>query len=202
MRSRTILACTAVLLAACGTNARDMVAERAGNQPSWSVPPHRCSAGTPQTEVGDDGTVTQFCHDGQSLEGSLVRWHPNAQKAAQGAYRSGRRTGTWAWWHDNGQLATRGEFVMDREEGEWTWWHENGVRAMAGDHVRGQRMGLWEQWYDDGKVHRRGHYRNGHETGVWVTYTREGEEKARHEYKHGKLVKEDILIEDEEPETP
>lgn len=184
--------------AGCFSSGREAVGERVSEGPAWTVPEHTCAVGTPTTDVGDDGAISQFCHDGTQLQGQLVRWHQNGQKAAQGNYSNDSRTGTWTWWHDSGQLATRGSFDRDREAGTWTWWHRSGQTQMRGDHVNGQRMGLWQTWYPSGQLQLTGHFRNGRKDGEWKDFTVDGELARTQVWDLGRLRDENVLIEPDE----
>lgn len=191
------------LLPGCFGSGREAVGERiAGNEPSWSVPEHTCAWGSPQTEVGDDGAISQFCHDGDALQGTLVKWHPNSQKAAQGDYHDGERIGLWTWWHPGGQVATRGRFERGKEQGIWTWWHANGQTRMRGDHVDGKRMGLWQTWYPTGQLASTGHFRNGRQDGRWEHFTVQGELARVETFDLGRPVTSQVLIETDEDGHP
>lgn len=187
-----------LLLVACPQQDVEPLGEHAGNKNAWSIPELTCAVGQPYNDIDARGGVSQYCHDGASVQGESLRWHPNGQKAAHGRYVDGKRTGTWVWWHENGQIATRGDYTAGREDGSWTWWHLNGQVQMRGDHLNGQRMGEWQSWYANGQLERSGHYRNGRQDGAWKLYTPSGEVAREQEWDLGRMKEEDILIKDED----
>ncbi len=91
------------------------------------------------------------------LEQGEWRWfYPNGELRERGAYRDGRRVGTWTQWWSNGQRRSEGERVWlegaraSVREGPWRFWHPSGPLSTSGVYRAGRREGHWEASIDDG----------------------------------------------------
>lgn len=87
--------------------------------------------------------------------GPFIVFYSNGQKAAQGTYDRGQRSGEFTWWYSNGQKKTTGHYVDDLEDGPWSWWHENGLRMARGSFVAGKKIDQWSVWNPQGQLVKR-----------------------------------------------
>jgi hypothetical protein len=117
-----------------------------------------------------------------SVDGSVLKngwytsWFENGQKAAEGEFHEGRRTGQWLRWWSEGQKfeelqfqrgaltgpyrswyrgglpSAEGAYTDDRQVGFWSFRHENGRPAASGSYVAGLQSGTWEYLYETGAL--------------------------------------------------
>ncbi|MBS1666863.1 MAG: hypothetical protein JST58_05740 [Bacteroidetes bacterium] len=71
--------------------------------------------------------------------GVWVYWHENGQKAREGSFAEGQRTGTHTYWYPNGHIRGVGNFKNDKYDGKWTMYKEDGSDPI-------------EQFYKDGEL--------------------------------------------------
>ena len=69
----------------------------------------------------------------------MTYWHENGQKAREGSFDGGKRTGTHTYWYPNGNLRGIGNFKNDKYDGKWIMRKEDGSEAI-------------EQFYKDGEL--------------------------------------------------
>lgn len=75
--------------------------------------------GRVQSTRYSDGSSTYF-----------VEYHPNGRVAAMGAFRDGRRHGTWKTFDERGVMRARAEFDHGKRSG--TWEFRDGADALQG----------------------------------------------------------------------
>lgn len=160
----------------------------------WTPPPLSCPPRSTALTTEEDGLVTQACMRGDQANGPFNQWYTNGQKAAEGSFTQGRRTGMWVWWHDDGRIATRGRYEAGSEAGEWTWWHRSGKTEQRGAYLDGTRVGEWSQWFDEGQLRARGLYERGHKEGRWRYWLADGRPEREEVWKYQK-VHEEIELE-------
>lgn len=69
------------------------------------------------------------------LHGEFQRWYPSGQIHERGAYRLGRKTGTWELFELPGQLAARTKFEQNFPHGDAQWFESGKVaRTIRYDH--------------------------------------------------------------------
>lgn len=71
--------------------------------------------------------------------GPWTYWHENGQKAREGSFSEGMRTGTHTYWYPNGKLRGVGNFRNDKYDGKWTMYKEDGSEVI-------------EQFYKNGEL--------------------------------------------------
>jgi len=60
------------------------------------------------------------------MTGSVVLWHKNGKKYAEGLYHSGKPHGLLTQWHEKGQKEKEGHYQDGKPQGLWIQWDENG----------------------------------------------------------------------------
>ena len=58
--------------------------------------------------------------DKKPYTGKVTQLHPNKQPALAGAYRQGKKHGTWAFFHRSGTLTRKVEYEDGKDLGRWT----------------------------------------------------------------------------------
>lgn len=187
--------CIALAVAACSGPSAGPTPERiiAPDGTGWTVPAHICAAGESKTEVDDQGLVVQSCQKGGQLVDRFVSWHPNGQKAMEGAYADGTKTGPWVEWYADGKIKVRGEYSRGEEAGRWVWYHPNGHKQTEGDHFDGMRAGLWTIWFATGGKQAEGQYRADGKDGTWRYWLSDGTPEREEVWEIGLLKREKVL---------
>ncbi|MEM1450621.1 MAG: hypothetical protein AAF957_03700 [Planctomycetota bacterium] len=103
-------------------------------------------------------------HTGVPRAGRDGEWRSYSQHGptvSVGAYRGGRRHGTWTWCYDDGAPEARASYVLGALDGHLVRWHANGVIAEEGDWLRAERLGWHRTYYDSGQVRTEGRWEDG-----------------------------------------
>ena len=58
-------------------------------------------------------------------EGKESSWYENGQKAREGNFTYGKKTGTHSYWYPSGKLRGIGNFSNDKYDGKWTMYNED-----------------------------------------------------------------------------
>lgn len=110
-------------------------------------------------ETPDDWARTAFVKyqvSGEQVkQGLSVQFHPNGQKAMEGAFEANEPIGKHTWWHVNGQKSIEGTYRSGKPDGAWMWWHASGSKSTQGDYSEGTPAGEWIWWNPEGKVMQR-----------------------------------------------
>ena len=197
MKPRHAVVITAMVAASACGGANEATGPVAG-----TPPPHECATGTPQISPSADGLITQSCTDGQNLTDHFVQWHGGGQKAVDGHYAAGKRSGDWVWWHENGRIAARGAMVDGAEAGQWAWWHPNGQMETRGDYFSSMKAGLWTTWYPTGQRRAEGQFRNGVKDGTWRYWRVDGSPEKDERWMLGKMQEQVLHPEPPTPKDP
>lgn len=102
-----------------------------------------------------------------------------------GAWRGGRRDGTWTTYEADGVRVSEGAWRDGERDGAWTWWHANGQPRLAGEYAAGDREGTWRTWFPSGQLEQEGAYASGRPHGTWTTWHPSGVRASRGEYAGG-----------------
>lgn len=72
--------------------------------------------------------------------GLWMYWHENGQKAREGSYHVGMRTGQHTYWYSNGNLRGIGSFKNDEYDGKWTMYSEDGKEVVEQFYKKGKEI--------------------------------------------------------------
>ena len=59
---------------------------------------------------------------------------------AQGAFRNGKKEGSWVGHRENGQLLYEGTYKTEKKEGFWVWYHDDGQLWKKGTYKDGVKI--------------------------------------------------------------
>jgi antitoxin component YwqK of YwqJK toxin-antitoxin module len=81
----------------------------------------------------------------------------------QGAFKNGKKHGSWVVYHKNGQLESKGTYKNGKEHGPWVIYWSNGQLFKKGTLEDGKKDGPWVGYNKDGTVSEyfTGTYKNG-----------------------------------------
>jgi len=131
--------------------------------------------GTPLTEKRDDGA-----YRAGKRTGTWRGWHSNRILALQGDYGDdGERTGSWRSYFADGWLYERADFVAGLRDGAVETYHDGGMKASAEHWYRGLRDGDYAAWRADGAEIDAGHYTRGLMNGDWSVWSDEWGPRAK-----------------------
>lgn len=77
---------------------------------------------------------------------------PDRFMRAQGAYKSGYKTGLWAEYHSKKRLKSRGYYQNDQRVGLWRFFNEKGELEQMGNFDDGIRVGAWAFYNEQGTI--------------------------------------------------
>lgn len=97
-----------------------------------------------------------WCETPQGVrDGPYASWWDDAHPNEAGAYRDGKKQGTWSVYHPEGGLWSRGKYVAGLREGQWTWWWSplfaRNQKQEQGSFRAGRPVGRWLSWDEHGK---------------------------------------------------
>jgi hypothetical protein len=70
--------------------------------------------------------------------GFWTYWYENGQKAREGNFIYGKRTGTHSYWYPSGKLRGIGNFSNDKYDGKWTIYNEDGSGPVERTYKNGE----------------------------------------------------------------
>ncbi len=70
--------------------------------------------------------------------GLWVYWHENGQKAREGHFEEGIKTGIHTYWYKSGNLRGVGSFKNDKYEGKWTMYKEDNSESIVQFYKNGE----------------------------------------------------------------
>jgi antitoxin component YwqK of YwqJK toxin-antitoxin module len=135
-------------------------------------------------------------NDGKFVShGSVVRYHPNRQKSAEGNYYEGKETGTWIFWNDGGVKVGEGRFENGKLNGKWIEYypadalkHRSPRKKIEIEWRNGSEDGPISAWHPNGKRACDGEFRTGNKHGIWMFFDEDGKPIRKELYSNGKPV--------------
>jgi len=142
--------------------------------------------------------------------GPWTLYHESGEKAGDGRYLKGRKTGKWKWWasdgrrdeevqyekgvrngiamrwHPNGQRAYEGRYRNGERDGTWTWWYADGTKAAFEEYREGKLHGEVTHWHENGKTAEKGRYEHGLPVGTVTYYHPNGKKAEEGAFRNGK----------------
>lgn len=102
-----------------------------------------------------------------NYDSSWVYFYPDGQKASEGKYKNGVKTGLWKYYNPNGKLVQKGIFRKGVIDGEWNWYFGNGQLRRTESYISGRREGLSVEFDSLGKKVTECMYVNDLQDGAW-----------------------------------
>ncbi len=97
-----------------------------------------------------------------------VRYFANGRKRSEGAFRNGKKHGSWTLYYPNGNKMSEATFHEGLYTGLYTAYYENGNKKWQGRYndIRGvssdgTKDGEWLVWEPDGTLRQRITYKRG-----------------------------------------
>ncbi|MCB9733126.1 MAG: toxin-antitoxin system YwqK family antitoxin [Deltaproteobacteria bacterium] len=169
---------------------------------------------------GNTGIWRVWSDDGKTLEaattwrenvldGPAAFFRPDGSVERRGAFKAGKREGTWRGtydsgaprmeesftddqldgpskrWFASGQLQVEATYVKGALDGHYTEWHASCFKRSEGDYALGKRVGVWTTWYKNGNVESAGRYEADKQVGTWRFAHEEGALLEEGEYVDG-----------------
>lgn len=96
---------------------------------------------------------------------------------SQGAFKDGKKNGSWIIYYDNGQLLSKGEFLFGMKEGLWTYYYSDGKLWQTEFVKNGKGHGLVVTYHRNGQIKNKGNMLNDQREGLWVFYNEDGKKR-------------------------
>lgn len=150
-----------------------------------------------------------------TLEGSYILYYSNKNKATEGRYENGYKTGIWKVWHVNGQLRDSGIIKNNQLVGTWNTWYENGKLLLLIDYASdvylaspdryskpastptnlvttdadlvGYKHGNFLRYYSKGTMNDSGQYIGDKKSGLWKIWFPNGQMEAMGNFSNDSL---------------
>lgn len=151
----------------------------------------------------DQGRVqAQGFYSGQKKDSLWVMYDNTGRRVAEERYQNGNPHGTWVTFYPADSVPAQIQHWKEgRREGALREYFPTGRMKHEQFYANDQAEGVVKSWYPDGVLILEGVYRAGEKDGEWKHYTKEGKLKKRVVFDAGAMVKEEILIKDEEEAT-
>jgi antitoxin component YwqK of YwqJK toxin-antitoxin module len=130
------------------------------------APRLNCPQGTRQFGNPTDGL---FCRKVEAKDGMYTphgpyaSYHTNGNKASEGQYKDGFRSGVWTYYDESGKERGKTEFNADNYHGKRVLYFPSGKPRIVEEYQNGKRHGLVQELAEDGSVVRQARYENDRE---------------------------------------
>lgn len=151
----------------------------------------------------------QFYRDGAEIirHGYYKSFWQNGNRKEEGAFKEGKKDGTWTFFADSGtekiseEVWEEGRILHHAtyypngnprsestysDRGEATiYYYENGNKEREGAYKSGLEDGLWIWYYENGNKKEEGFFRDGKWDGTWTWYREDGTMQYERAYLNG-----------------
>jgi antitoxin component YwqK of YwqJK toxin-antitoxin module len=121
-------------------------------------------------------------------EGPARTWYDDGAPWVQESFHDGERDGPYVERHRNGAVAREGAYRRGRKHGTWTIRSESGASLEESTFRDGVPDGPFRAWWPGGALRTEGRHCGGAQCGLWRTFDESGREVGRVEYGEQRFV--------------